>query len=188
MEIELNQNFAVIFKTLEEQGMKTTQIAHEIGFTTTSQLHNTIEGRSLLSTKAAIGLITKLNVNPYYLFLGKGEMFLSDETEIEKLKRENNEFQKENAALKETKKKLEKTNVDLIEISSAAIKYYKTKSEPSKLKVENDVTSGSIIEDYFKFKDKTSKLMDDIPDITEDTDSLLDEKLDSSTKRIKSKE
>jgi hypothetical protein len=72
--------------------MKPTQIAHLKGYTTTRQLHNTIEGKSMLSTKAIKGLIENLNVNPFYLFLGKGEIFLSDESEAETLHEENLEL------------------------------------------------------------------------------------------------
>ena len=82
MDIELNQNLVRIIRTLEGQGMKPTKIAHAIGYTTTRQLYNSMEGESMLSTKAVKGLISNLNVNPTYLFLGKGDMFLADEAEI----------------------------------------------------------------------------------------------------------
>jgi hypothetical protein len=133
--IDIRQNFARILRTLEGNGMKTTAIAKEIGYTTTSQLHSALSGDSLLSTKAVIGLIENLNVNPIYLFLGKGEMFLSEDSEVEKLKQENQEWiQRHNEALKtimglnEIIKKLEEKNDALIEISSAAIKFHKKKA------------------------------------------------------------
>ncbi|MCD6201831.1 MAG: hypothetical protein J7K46_08500 [Bacteroidales bacterium] len=132
--VDLRQNFARILRTLEGKGFKTTQIAKKMGYTTTTQLHNVLEGDSILSTKAIMRIIENLNVNPLYLFLGKGEMFLSDEdvSEVEKLRKENRELlQKHNEALKtivelnEIIKQLEKKNDALIEISSAAIKYHK---------------------------------------------------------------
>ena len=101
MDIQLKQNLGRIIRTLEGQGMKPTKIAHSIGYTTTRQLYNSIEGQSMLSTKAIKGLIENLNVNPMYLFLGKGEMFLSDESEIETLRKENREWiQRHNEVVK----------------------------------------------------------------------------------------
>jgi hypothetical protein len=41
-----------------------------------------------------MGLIENLQVNPYYLFLGKGEMFMSDESEIDRLSREKSEWER----------------------------------------------------------------------------------------------
>lgn len=141
MDIKLKQNLGRIIRTLEGQGMKPTQIAHAIGYTTTRQLYNSIEGQSMLSTKAVKGLIQNLNVNPLYLFLGKGDMFLPDDTEIETLRRENKEWiQKHNEALKtimelnETIKTLGKRNADLIDLSSAAIKYYQGQNTMASIK------------------------------------------------------
>lgn len=128
----LNQNFARVIRTLEGQGMKPTRIAKSIGYTTTSQLNSGVNGESLISTKALIGLVENLKVNPIYLFLGKGDMFLTEDSEIEQLRTENREWiQKHNEAIKtimelsETIKKLEKRNDDLIELSSAALKFHK---------------------------------------------------------------
>ncbi|MBN1414855.1 MAG: hypothetical protein JW973_07125 [Bacteroidales bacterium] len=139
--MDIQKNFTQIIRTLEGQGMKPTNIAKSIGYTTTSQLNSTINGESLLSTKAIIGLVEKLNVNPIYLLLGKGEMFLTDDSEIDRLRKENQELiQKHNEAIKtalelnEIIKKLEKRNADLIDMSAAALKYYKESKEPSDLK------------------------------------------------------
>lgn len=72
-----------------------------MGYTTTAQLHSSLEGDSLLSTKAAIELIKNFKVNPTYLFLGKEEMFQTDDSEMEKLKKEKRELaQNHNEALK----------------------------------------------------------------------------------------
>jgi hypothetical protein len=92
--IDLKQNFAAILSALEERGMKRTSIAKEIGYTTTAQLNSTLSGDSLLSTKAIIGLIENLNVNPTFMFLGQGEMFLTDESEFETLRKEYSELQR----------------------------------------------------------------------------------------------
>lgn len=77
MKNQLKENFINVIKTLEESGMKITNIAKAIGFTTTRQLYNTLDGKSMLSTQGTIGLISNLNVNPQYLFLGKGDMFMT---------------------------------------------------------------------------------------------------------------
>jgi hypothetical protein len=145
MDKDLKQNFVKIIQTLEGRGMKSTTIAHAIGFTTTRQLYNTVDGKSMLSSKAMIGLIKNLNINPIYLFLGKGDMFLPDETEIETLRRENREWiQRHNEVVKgvmslnETIKTLEQRNADLIDLSSAAIKYYKGQNQEEQTLEEND--------------------------------------------------
>jgi hypothetical protein len=145
MNNELNQNLSKIIRVLEGRGMKSTKIAHAIGYTTTTQLYNSIEGKSLISTKAVMGLIKNLNVNPVFLFLGKGDMFLEDESEIETLRRENrewiqrhNEVVKAVMALYEINKKLEKRNADLIDLSSAAIKYHKGQNQEEQVTEEND--------------------------------------------------
>ena len=124
MEINLSQNFAVIVNTLQQRhNMKFTHIAKAIGFTTTTQLHNSMGATSSISTKAIIGIILNLNVNPTFLFLGKGEMFITDESEVERLKKENLELEKRVnesgqmvSGLREVIKQLEKRNADLIEI------------------------------------------------------------------------
>lgn len=146
MDIELNQNLARIIRTLEGQGMKPTKIAHAIGYTTTRQLYNSVDGKSLLSTKAVKGLIENLNVNPIYIFLGKGDMFLTAETEIETLRKENQEWiQRHNEAIKtvmalnEIIKKLKKRNDDLIELSSAAIKFHQGQKQEELPIEENDL-------------------------------------------------
>jgi len=138
MDIEL-QNLANIIRTLEGQGMKPNKIAQAIGYAATRQLDNTIDGKSMLSIKAVKGLINNLHVNPIYLFLGKGDMFLADETEVETLRRENREWiQRNNEVVKtvmsfyEIIKKLEKRNADLIDLSSAALKYSQGQTQEEK--------------------------------------------------------
>jgi hypothetical protein len=103
-----------------------------LGYSSTAQLSATLEGDALISTKAVINLIQNYNVNPTFLFTGKGEMFLIEETEIEKLRKENREWiQRHNEAVKtvmelnELVKIAEKRYNDLIDLTSAAIKYHK---------------------------------------------------------------
>jgi hypothetical protein len=92
MDIQLKENFINVIKTLQESGMKITKIAKAIGYTTTRQLYNTLDGKSMLSTQGITGLISNLNVNPQYLFLGEGNMFIPDKN-AEKVKKEYTEEQ-----------------------------------------------------------------------------------------------
>jgi len=52
--------------------MKPTQIARSIGYSTTTQLCYTIDSMSNLSTKAIQSMIENLDVNPIFIFMGKG--------------------------------------------------------------------------------------------------------------------
>ena len=95
MEINLSDNLKLIVNTLEKRhNMKFTHIAKAIGFTTTTQLHNAMGATSSISTKAIVGLISNLNVNPNFLFLGKGEMFLTDENELEAIQKEKSDWER----------------------------------------------------------------------------------------------
>ena len=95
MEINLSVNLLLIVATLQKQyKMKFTHIAKAIGFTTTTQLHNAMGATTSISTKAIVGLILNLNVNPTFLFLGKGEMFLTDGDELETIQKEKAEWER----------------------------------------------------------------------------------------------
>lgn len=131
-ESDVKKNTIAVLNTLQNNVGKLTQIAKAMGYTTTAQLHSVMSGESLISTKAVISLIENLNVNPIYLFCGTGEMFLSETNEVDELRRKIQELTtNHNAALKtimelnEIIKQLEKRNADLIDISAAAIQYFK---------------------------------------------------------------
>jgi len=95
MDINLSDNLRLIVNTLEQRhNMKFTHIAKAIGFTTTTQLHNAMGATTSISTKAIVGLIINLNVNPNFLFLGKGEMFLTDGDELEAIQKEKAEWER----------------------------------------------------------------------------------------------
>lgn len=95
MEINLSNNLSLIVNTLEKRhNMKFTNIAKAIGFTTTTQLHNAMGATTSISTKAIVGLILNLNVNPTFLFLGKGEMFLTDGDVLEAIQKEKAEWER----------------------------------------------------------------------------------------------
>lgn len=130
-EKDVKQNTALVLQEIVVHTGRLTEISNSLGYTSTSQLHSVLNGDSLISTKALINLIEKHKVNPAYLFFGKGEMFLSEENELDDLRVKIQELTKNNdAALKtilelnETIKALEKRNADLIDITSAAIKYH----------------------------------------------------------------
>jgi hypothetical protein len=136
--INLQENFSRIFESIEATGNKRTTVAKFMGYTTTAQLNSVLDGTSVLSTKAIISLIENLDVNPSYLFLGKGNMLLNemDKDEIvvvkQSLERAMIDFTdalKREEAYQKRIQELEKANADLLEMSSAALKYYKSKYE-----------------------------------------------------------
>jgi len=135
---DLKRNFEQIFQEIESTGNKRTNLSRLMGYTTTAQLNSVLDGTSMLSTKAIISLIENLNVNPLFLFLGKGPMLLnvSDEDETNLLRKENEELRHNHSEATKTVnilqvrvQELEKSNADLLEMSSAALKYYKSKYE-----------------------------------------------------------
>ena len=73
----LKINFNKVYDVLNKN-IKKTHIAHGMGYTTTTQLDNALEGNANLSTKAVVALIENFDVNPNFLFLGEGQMFRND--------------------------------------------------------------------------------------------------------------
>ena len=127
----LKENFNRIYLQLSKSN-NLSQIVKSMGYTSSAQLHSVLNGSSMLSTKAIIALIENYNINPAYIFMGKGEIFMTDESEIENLRKENREWIQRHGEVVETVlklndiiKKLEQRNADLIDLSSAAIKYHK---------------------------------------------------------------
>jgi hypothetical protein len=93
--IDLNKNFKVIVSNLELRGFGgPTRLSSKMGYTTTAQLNSVLSGESQLSTKAIISLIENLNVNPTFLFLGKGEMFSAEESELDSLQKKSSEWER----------------------------------------------------------------------------------------------
>jgi len=136
MEFKLTRNFNDIFAAVSNKGVKRTAFAKAMGYSSTSQLTATLEGEAMISTKAIIELVRNFNVSPTFLFTGKGEIFLTDESEIENLRKENLRLsQNHDVALKTVKelyeiiKKSDQRYAELIEITSAAIKYHKEHKE-----------------------------------------------------------
>ncbi len=137
MEIDLSKNLSLIVHTLEKRhNMKFTNIAKAIGFTTTTQLHNAMGATTSISTKAIVGLILNLNVNPTFLFLGKGEMFLTDGDELEAIQKEKTEWERKFYSLQDEllkcKAELERAvhrYNKLIDITSIALDKTQTSKE-----------------------------------------------------------
>lgn len=70
----LRMNFIKVYDELIKTTKK-TKIAHGMGYSTTVQLYNSLDGTAMLSTKAIVNLIRNFNVNPTFLFNGVGEIF-----------------------------------------------------------------------------------------------------------------
>lgn len=129
LEINLSDNLRAIVHALEvERNMKRTHIAKAMGYTTTTQLSNAMGATSMISTKAVIQLIVNLGVNPTFLFLGEGSIFLGDSTDLENLQRESAEWKRKyydvERELRSTKYELEKAvrrYNKLIDITSIAL-------------------------------------------------------------------
>jgi plasmid maintenance system antidote protein VapI len=136
MEFNLTRNFNDIFAAVSNKGVKRTAFAKAMGYSSTSQLAATLEGEAMISTKAIIELVRNFNVSPTFLFTGQGELFLADESEIESLRKENrilhqniDAMAKSSKELYEMLKKSDQRYAELIEITSAAIKYHKEHKE-----------------------------------------------------------
>jgi len=132
MEFNLTRNFNDIFAAVSNKGVKRTAFAKAMGYSSTSQLAATLEGGAMISTKAIIELVRNFNVSPTFLFTGKGEIFLTDESEIENLRKENRVLTQNHDALVKTTfelnkiiQEMDKRYIDLIDITSTAIKYHK---------------------------------------------------------------
>lgn len=146
-ESNLAQNFAHIVKHYQDNGFGATEIAKMIGYTSTSQLNNSLENKSMLSTKAILTMIERLNLNPIYLFLGKGDMFLNDseETDYTKLYNEYNSLNKNYqealkiiAKLSQEKIEIEKLCTKMLGNTAELVKYYQTKAENTE-ELENEI-------------------------------------------------
>jgi len=136
----LHESFGIIYKKLIDDGQKPTNIAKQMGYTSTTQLNNVLEGSSMLSTKAIISLIENLKVNPAFLFLGKGEMFVAENSieenkqkEIERLTDELEDIRTFSEEQKNRIAELENLYSDLLKNTSKAMEYY-TQSKIMRIK------------------------------------------------------
>ena len=143
MELDLTKNFRHIFAAVSNEGIKRTAFAKAMGYSSTSQLSVTLEGEAMISTKAIIELIKNFNINPTYLFTGRGEIFLTEKEELDELKTlitrlemDKNEIAKKAFELADMVKVLEKRNGDLIDITALALRNYKKEEEKSTMPIK----------------------------------------------------
>jgi len=143
MELDLTKNFRHIFAAVSNKGIKRTAFAKAMGYSSTSQLSVTLEGEAMISTKAIIELIKNFNINPTYLFTGRGEIFLTEKEELDELKTlitrlemDKNEITKKAFELADMVKVLEKRNGDLIDITALALRNYKKDEEKSTMHIK----------------------------------------------------
>ena len=143
MELDLTKNFRHIFAAISNKGIKRTAFAKAMGYSSTSQLSVTLEGEAMISTKAIIELIKNFNINPTYLFTGRGEIFLTEKEELDELKTlitrlemDKNEITKKAFELADMVKILEKRNGDLIDITALALRNYKKDEEQSTMPIK----------------------------------------------------
>jgi len=143
MEIDITKNFNHIFAAVSNRGIKRTAFAKAMGYSSTSQLSVTLEGEAMISTKAIIELIKNFNINPTYLFTGRGEIFLTEKEELDELKTlitrlemDKNEITKKAFELADMVKVLEKRNGDLIDITALALRNYKKDEDKSTMPIK----------------------------------------------------
>jgi transcriptional regulator with XRE-family HTH domain len=141
MNFNITQNFARIYRTIGDQGIKRTAFAKAMGYSSTAQLSSTLDGEALISTKAVIELVKNFNVNPTYLFTGQGPMFMAEKDEIDELKeqirkleQDKNEMAKTVLKLNEMVKTLEERNANLIDLTAIAMRNIKKEGEKEERK------------------------------------------------------
>ncbi len=134
-------NIRKIVRTLQARGMKITKISRAMGYTTTAQLHNVLNGKSTVSIHAVLCMIDKLMVSPEFLFKGGDKMFLTDkdvpkvdmvamhQQEMQVKINELVKMEKTVQDLKRKVKKLEDRNDCILELAMTSLKYYKTKNQ-----------------------------------------------------------
>ena len=143
MELDITKNFNHIFAAVSNRGIKRTAFAKAMGYSSTSQLSVTLEGEAMISTKAIIELIKNFNINPTYLFTGRGEIFLTEKDELDQLKTlitklemDKSEITKKALELADMVRLLEKRNGDLIDITALALRNYKKDEEKSTMPIK----------------------------------------------------
>lgn len=74
----INENFKLIVDKLLDKGNRSTNIAHAMGYSTTTQLHKAMSGDSYMTSIALQNLVESYHVNPNFLFTGIGSMFIEE--------------------------------------------------------------------------------------------------------------
>lgn len=134
--IRIANNLVRILSYFEQQGVTKTSFSKSIGYTSTRQLNNAIEGDSTLSGNAIIKLIEEFKVNPNYLFFGIGEVQIQSveeqkndlgvvQNEVELYKNKWESELKRNSELENKVYELENMYADLLETTNRAVKHYR---------------------------------------------------------------
>jgi len=74
----INQNFKAVVDKLLADGLKITNIAKSMGYTTTTQIYKPLKDEGNLTSTALQKFVEAFNVRPEFLFSGKGSMFISE--------------------------------------------------------------------------------------------------------------
>jgi len=143
MEFDITENFNRIFTAVSNKGIKRTAFAKAMGYSSTSQLAATLEGEAMISTKAIIELVRNFNVSPTFLFTGQGETFLTDESEMEGLRKKCSDWERKYFTLQDElfkcKAELERAIYrynKLIDITSIALEKSQKPDEKEEKKVK----------------------------------------------------
>jgi hypothetical protein len=146
------ERFKEVYEILHEHN-KVTNIATNLGYTTTRQLYNVLEGKNFITTKALIQLFRNYNVNPNFIFAGESVIFL-DNLEGLNLKDEIVRLEETivkigNALLKAKTKisSIEDEKRKLIEVTYQAIQN-KSNTENKELNNEATSTLEQVLEEF----------------------------------------
>lgn len=137
--IHIANNLVRILNYFEQQGITKTTFSKNIGYTSTRQLNNVLEGESTLSGNAIIKLIQEYKINPNYLFFGIGEIQIQSieeqegelgavQSEVELYKNKWESELKRNSELENKVRELENMYADLIETTNRAVQHYRKAS------------------------------------------------------------
>jgi transcriptional regulator with XRE-family HTH domain len=124
MKIDLHKNFGEIIRELEQRGERVTNIALELGYTSTSLINSIVNGDKLPSIKIILKMVERYEVDPTYLFFGEGRMFLSEGLGLDQLRKENDKLRNDYSDLSQTHSKLTESAFDTIKLVSSAEKKY----------------------------------------------------------------
>ncbi|MGE0021966.1 MAG: hypothetical protein AB7S72_20025 [Draconibacterium sp.] len=133
---QIATNLVRILNYFEQQGITKTSFSKAIGYTSTRQLNNVVEGDSTLSGNAIIKMIQEFKVNPNYLFFGIGEVKIMSveqqenelgavQTEAELYKKKWESERKRNTVLENKIHELENMYADLLETTNRAVQHYR---------------------------------------------------------------
>ena len=134
--VHISNNLVRILNYFEQQGVTKTAFSKAIGYTSTRQLNNVLEGDSTLSGNAIIKMIQEFKVNPNYLFFGIGEVQITSaeqqedelgavQNEVDLYKEKWQAENKRNTELQLKVRELENMMADLLEATNRAVQHYR---------------------------------------------------------------